>query len=77
MGVQLIVMFKPCKACALGKAKKTLVSKVAVPCSIIKCKRLLIDISSLPTDSMGSKKHWPLIVEDYIDHAWSYLLKEN
>ena len=61
MGLQLIGMFKSCKACALGKAKK---ERVAEPCSIIKGERLFIDISSSSMASMGGKKCWLLEVED-------------
>ena len=70
MGLQWIGMFKPCKACALGKAKKARVSNAAVPCSIM----LFMDISS---PSIAGKKHWFLIVEDGMDYTWSNFLKEK
>ena len=49
-------MSEPSKACTLGKAKNAGVSKMAVPCSTIKCKRLFIDISSTSIAGMGGKK---------------------
>ena len=51
MGLQLIGMFKHCKACALGKAKKARVSKTAVPHSTVKVRGCLL-ISALPLLSM-------------------------
>ena len=77
MGLQLIGMCEPCEACALGKAKKARVSMTAVPCSTVKEKRLLINISSPSTASMGGKKHWLLTVVDSTDDAWSLFLKEK
>ena len=39
--------------------------------------QLLIDISSPTRISLGSRKHWLLIVDDCVYYAWSYFLKEK
>ena len=62
--LQLIGTFKPCNACALGRAKMARVSKMAITYSTVKGQRSFIDISSTATVSMGGKKHWLLLVED-------------
>ena len=48
--------FKPCKNCALGKAKKTGVHKKAVACSKEMGERLFFDISSLSTPIVDGEK---------------------
>ena len=77
MGLQLTGMFKPCKDCALTEAKKNGMSKMALSCSMVKGKRLFIDISSPSTATMGGKKHWHLIVEDRTEYGFSGFLKEK
>ena len=77
MRLQLIGTFKPCKAYALGKAKKGTVSKISVPCSMVKGKRLFIDISFQSLASMGGKKHLFLMVEDSTKYLSSYFLKQK
>ena len=76
MDIHLIGMFKPYKACALEKAKSSGVSKIAIPCSIIKGKMLFLYISSPSTAIMGGKKHWLFVVEGSMDSAWSYFKKK-
>ena len=75
MGLQLTGTFKFCKACALGKDKMAGVSKMAVPCSMVKGKWLFIDISSPSTASLGGKKHWLLAVGHKTGYVLSYYLK--
>ena len=66
MDIHLIGMFKHYKACALEKAKS----------SIIKGKMLFLYISSPSTAIMGGKKHWLFVVEGSMDSAWSYFKKK-
>ena len=61
----------------MGKAKKAGMSKLPVKTLKIKGKKFFIDISYPSTISMGCKKHWLLVLEDSIDYAWSYFLKEK
>ena len=71
MGIEVTGIFKPCKECALGKAKMGVIRKKAVAFSIF-LKRLFFNISFPSTPTFGGKKHWLLIVEDNINYMWSY-----
>ena len=77
MGIQVTSTFKPCEDYALEKAKKRGVSNKAVACSKILGERLFFDISSPSTLTFGGKKHWPIVMEDSNDYAWSCFLKEK
>ena len=57
------------KRLCMREAKKVGVSKIAVSWSTIKQDSLYIDNSSPLTKSLGSKRHWLLVVEDCSDHA--------
>jgi transposase InsO family protein len=39
--------------------------------------RLYMDISSIKERSIGGAKFWALIVNDYTDYCWSFVLKNN
>jgi hypothetical protein len=39
--------------------------------------RLYIDISSIKERSIGGEKFWALIVDDYTDYCWSFVLKNK
>ena len=69
MGLKLTGMFRTCKACALGRAEKANVSKTTILHSMIKGKRLFIDVSSPSTASMGGKQHRLLVVKDNTNYA--------
>ena len=71
MRLHLNGMLKFCKAFDLGKAIKAVVDKMAIPCTIIKGKRLFINISFLFTANVGGKKHWIFMVADSLDCALS------
>ena len=70
ISLQLIGIFKSCKAYVLGKAEKDGVSKMAVLHSIVKGRRLFTDISSPSTVNIGGKKHWLFRVKNITDDAW-------
>ena len=75
--IKLTGEFKPCEDCAVGKSKQKMVSKAPKPKSKIKGEKLLIDISSPKTKSIGGKKHWLLIMDDCTEMTWSKFLKEK
>ena len=77
MNLKFSGMFYSCNSCALCKAKKARARKTAVPCSMVKGRRLFIYISSPSTVSLGSKKHWIFVVEDRNDYALSFFLKKK
>eukprot|EP00970_Alexandrium_tamarense_P003304 scaffold525_cov112-Alexandrium_tamarense.AAC.1 len=76
-GVRLIGQMKPCKNCALSKAKAKKISKVPVKRASKPGGRLHIDISSPSTKSIGGKCHWLLVVDDCTDYAWSFFLNKK
>jgi transposase InsO family protein len=39
--------------------------------------RLYIDISSIKERSFGGEKFWALIVDDYSDYCWSFIMKNK
>ena len=53
------------------------ISKEPKPRSKVRGEKLLIDISSPKTRSIGGKNHWLLIMDDYTDQTWSKFLKEK
>ena len=65
VSLQITIALNPCKNCALGKAKMAGVSKMAVPCLMVKVKRLFIDIN-FPS---GGMKCCFFVVEDSTDCA--------
>ena len=77
MGIQVTCIFKPCEDHALGKSKKSRVSKKAVAWSKILWKRLFFNISSPWTPIFGGMFHWLLVMEDSSNYAWSFYLKEK
>ena len=77
IGIQVTGTFKPCKDCALGKAKQQAVSKKAVPHSQILGEKFFFDISSPSTLTFGGKHHWLLVINNCSDYCWSFFLWEK
>ena len=77
LSIQVIGTLKPCKNCALGKAKQCTVRKKAVPCSKILGGRLFFDIISPSTPIFGVKCHCLLVIDDRNNYIWSFFLKEK
>ena len=78
-GVQLSGKFKTCAACVKAKAKQA-----DIPKKLEKGKRsdkpgekLMFDISSIKTRSIGGAKYWLLVVDDATGFTWSYFLKKK
>ena len=61
-------MFKHCKDCALGKAKKSGVSKKSMTQSKI--------LGPL-TPTFGGEKDWLLLMEDISDYSWNNFFKRK
>ena len=74
MGFYLMSLFRLCEHCVLGKGG---VSEKAAEHSKTLGERLFFDISLPSPPTFGSKKHWLLIMEDSIDFALTYFLKEK
>jgi hypothetical protein len=59
MGLNVTGTFQPCKACLIGKAKKTRICKEPKPTDYQLGKHISIDISSPSIKSRAGKKHLP------------------
>ena len=77
MGLHLTDMFKSCEDCTLGKEEQGCMSKKAVECSKLLRERLFFNINSPPTPNLEGKMHCLLGIEDSMDYAWRYFLKEK
>jgi hypothetical protein len=69
--------FETCKECAVAKARQKNVNKNWLNSSDVPDERLYIDISSIAGKSFGGAKFWALIIDDYSDYCWSFILKRK
>jgi hypothetical protein len=69
--------FETCEECAVAKARQKNVDKNWLNSSDVPDKRLYIDISSIAEKSFGGAKFWALIIDDYSDYCWSFILKRK
>ncbi len=53
-----------CAGCAMGKGHQKAVKKHTENRAKQRCERLFVDMSTLPTVSLGGSKYWILIVDD-------------
>ena len=73
MYVSITGIFKPCKACSLGKAKMLMLLKTCEK-SKVTGEWLFMDIAFPTAVSLHGKKYWLLIVDDCSYHTWIYFL---
>jgi hypothetical protein len=69
--------FDICKQCPIAKAQQKSVNKNGLGSSNLPGERLYVDISSIKERSIGGAKFWVLIVDDYTDYCWSFVLKND
>jgi hypothetical protein len=69
--------FDTCEQCTITKARQKNVSKNWLGSSNLPGERLYVDISSIKGRSLGEAKFWALIVDDYTDYCWSFVMKNN
>jgi hypothetical protein len=69
--------FETCEECAVAKARQKNVNKSWLNSSDVPGERLYIDISSIAEKSFGEAKFWALIIDDYSDYYWSFILKRK
>ncbi len=67
----------PCDACALSKSKQKNVAKKSEVKATRAGERLFMDTSSIKAKSFGGSKFWLLVVDDYTDMCWCFLLKNK
>jgi transposase InsO family protein len=74
LGLKTTGTFVKCENCALSKARRKNLNKEKVERAGKMGERLFMDISSIKTESFGSKKFWLLLVDDATDCSFSFFL---
>jgi transposase InsO family protein len=69
--------FDTCGQCSIAKAQQKKVNKNWLGSSNLPGERLYVDISLIKERSIGGAKFWTLIVDDYTDYCWSFMLKNK
>jgi hypothetical protein len=69
--------FDTCEQCAIAKPQQKNVNKNWLCSSNLPGERLYVDISSIKERNIGGAKFWALIVDEYTDYCWSFVLKSN
>ena len=78
MGIKLTGQLEPCEMCAQAKITQANVPKKKekeVPSR--PGYRMFIDISSFTHESMGGRRHWLIVVDEFSDCSHSFLLKRK
>ena len=78
MGIKLTGKLAPCETCAQAKIRQANVPKKKekqVPSR--PGYRLFIDISSFKHESMGGRRHWLIVVDEFSDCSHSFFLKRK
>jgi hypothetical protein len=63
--------------CAIAKERQKNVNKNWLGSSNLPGERLYVDISSIKERSFCGAKFWALIVDDYTDFCWSFVMKNK
>jgi hypothetical protein len=69
--------FNTCEQCAIAKAQQKNVNKNWLGSSNLPSERLYVDISSINARSFGGAKFCALIVDDYTENCWSFVMKNK
>jgi hypothetical protein len=69
--------FETCEQCAIAKARQKNVNKNWLGSRNLPGECLYVDIRSIKERSFGGAKFWALIVDDYTDYFWSFVLKNK
>ena len=78
MGIKLTGKLDPCETCAQAKIRQANITKKEEPQVPSRPGyRLYIDISSFKHESMGGKRHWLIVVDEFSDCSHSFFLKRK
>ena len=78
MGIKLTGKLDPCETCTQAKIRQANIPKMKGPQVPSRPGyRLLIDISSFKHESMGGKRHWLIVVDEFSDCSYSVFLKSK
>jgi hypothetical protein len=69
--------FDTCEQCVIAKARQKSINKQWLGSSNMPGERLYVDISSIKERSFSGAKFWALIVDDYSDYCWSFVMKNK
>ena len=78
MGIKLTGKLESCETCAQAKIGQANVQKIKEK-QVPKRPgyRLFIDISSFKHESMGERRHWLIVVDEFSDCCQSFFLKKK
>ena len=78
IGIKLTGKLDPCETCAQGKIRQANIPKKKEPQVPSRVGyRLYIDISSFKHESMGGKRHWLIVVDEFSDCSHRFFLKRK
>ena len=78
MGIKLTGKLDPCETCAQAKIRQANIPKKKEPQVPSRPGyRLYIDTSSFKHESMGGKRHWLIVVDEFSDCSHSFFLKRK
>jgi hypothetical protein len=69
--------FDTCEQCAIAKAQQKNVSNTWLGTKNLSGERLYVDISSIKERSYSGAKFWALIIDDYTDYCWNFVMKNK
>ena len=78
MGIKITGKLQPCEVCTQAKIRQVNVPKrkqKQVPTRA--AYRMFIDISSFKHESMGGKRHWLIVVDEFSDYSHSFFLRKK
>ena len=78
MGIKLTGKLEPCEVCTQVNIRQASVPKnkqKQVPSR--PGYRMFIDISSFKHESMGGKRHWLIVVDEFSDYSHSFFLRKK
>ena len=78
MGIKITGKLEPCEVCTLAKIRQANVPKrkqKQVPSR--PGYRMFIDTSSFKHESMGGKRHWLIVVDEFSDYSHSFFLRKK
>ena len=68
---------KPCKHCAIGKAKQKAVPKLSTNRATVFAERIFFDLSWIKGTSLGGSNYWLLAVDESTKFCWSRFIKKK
>ena len=78
MGIKITIKLEPCKVCAQVKIRQANVPKrkqKQVPSR--PGYRMFIEISSFKHESIGGKRHWLIVVDEFSDYSHRFFLRKK